>query len=116
MTRSGVDRIALAADKVLPPRSPNDASCGVPDAAYQCVLRDSNNDLQQRSCATHFHARYGEYEAQIAIGSGDPLAGRLPIRALRLIREWSMLHQAELQDNWRRAQAREPVASIDPLP
>jgi hypothetical protein len=64
----------------------------------------------------HFHARYGEYEAQIAIGSGDPLAGRLPIRALRLIREWSMLHQAELQDNWRRAQAREPVASIDPLP
>jgi hypothetical protein len=36
----------------------------------------------------HFHARYGEYEAQIIIDTGDPLAGQLPIRALRLIREW----------------------------
>jgi hypothetical protein len=29
----------------------------------------------------HFHARYGEYEAQIAIDTGEPLAGGLPIRA-----------------------------------
>jgi hypothetical protein len=26
----------------------------------------------------HFHARYGEYEAQIAIDTGEPLAGYLP--------------------------------------
>jgi hypothetical protein len=64
----------------------------------------------------HFHARYGEYEAQIVIDTGDPLAGQLPIRALRLIREWTGLHQAELRDNWERAQARTPLASIDPLP
>jgi hypothetical protein len=64
----------------------------------------------------HFHARYGEYEAQIVIDTGDPLAGQLPIRALRLIREWTGLHQAELRENWERAQARTPLASIDPLP
>jgi hypothetical protein len=34
----------------------------------------------------HFHARYGEYEAQIVIETGELLAGYLPVRALRLIR------------------------------
>jgi hypothetical protein len=30
----------------------------------------------------HFHARYGEYEAKIDIGTGEPQAGELPVRAL----------------------------------
>jgi Domain of unknown function (DUF4160) len=64
----------------------------------------------------HFHARYGEYGAQIVIDTGAPLAGQLPIRALRFIREWVELHRAELRDDWERAQARTPLASIDPLP
>ncbi len=64
----------------------------------------------------HFHARYGEYEAQIVIETGEALAGYLPIRALRLIREWAALHEAELQADWELAQARAPLASIDPLP
>ena len=64
----------------------------------------------------HFHARYGEYEAQIIVSTGDPLGGELPRRALRLVREWLDLHRAELEANWERAQAREPLASIDPLP
>jgi Domain of unknown function (DUF4160) len=64
----------------------------------------------------HFHARYGEYEAQVIIHTGEPMAGQMPIRALRLIREWAGLHQAELRDNWERAQSRMPLASIDPLP
>lgn len=64
----------------------------------------------------HFHARYGEYEAQILIASGAPIAGELPIRALRLVREWAMLHDAELRVDWELAQARQPLASIDPLP
>lgn len=64
----------------------------------------------------HFHARYGEYEAQIVISSGESLAGYLPIRALRLIREWTTLHEAELQADWELARARAPLASIDPLP
>jgi len=37
----------------------------------------------------HFHARYGEYEAKIAISTGDVLAGQLPARASRLVREWA---------------------------
>ena len=64
----------------------------------------------------HFHACYGEFEAQIVIDTGAPLAGQLPVRAQRLLREWTGLHRAELQANWERAQARAPLASIDPLP
>ncbi len=64
----------------------------------------------------HFHARYGEYEAQIAIDTGTPLAGELPAGALRLVREWSAPHRAELRENWDRAQAHTPLTTIDPLP
>lgn len=64
----------------------------------------------------HFHARYGEYEAKIDISTGEPLAGYLPTRALRLLREWTALHKTELQLNWEQAQARRPLAKIDPLP
>jgi hypothetical protein len=54
----------------------------------------------------HFHARYGECEAQIAIDTGSPLAGELPTRALRVVREWSRLHQANYA---RTGTEREPV-------
>jgi hypothetical protein len=37
----------------------------------------------------HFHARYGEYEANIDVATGEPQAGDLPVRALRIIREWA---------------------------
>lgn len=36
----------------------------------------------------HFHARYAGDEATIVISNGELLAGALPGRALRLVREW----------------------------
>ena len=36
----------------------------------------------------HFHAQYGEHWAKIDIATGELIAGDLPIRALRLIREY----------------------------
>ena len=64
----------------------------------------------------HFHARYAEYEAKIEIATGDPMAGRLPARALRFIHEWVDLHREELEADWELAQARKELAKIDPLP
>ncbi len=64
----------------------------------------------------HFHARYGEHEAKIDIATGEPQAGDLPVRALRLIREWAELHRNELLADWELAQARKELAKIDPLP
>jgi hypothetical protein len=64
----------------------------------------------------HFHAQYGEDVAQIALGTLEILAGSLPPRALRLVREWAQLHPDELGADWELAQALEPLVPIDPLP
>lgn len=64
----------------------------------------------------HFHAVYSGEEAVIGIESGDVLRGSLPERALRLVREWALIHRAELLANWERAQVPEQPLPIDPLP
>ncbi|HEX5982607.1 MAG TPA: DUF4160 domain-containing protein [Solirubrobacterales bacterium] len=64
----------------------------------------------------HFHVRYGEYKASISIDRVEVLGGFLPIQALRLVRRWVALHRLELLENWNRAQRREALESIDPLP
>jgi hypothetical protein len=64
----------------------------------------------------HFHARYGEHVAQIALDGLRVLNGSLPPRALRLVREWARMHHEELADNWELAQDLEPLLPIEPLP
>jgi hypothetical protein len=64
----------------------------------------------------HFHAQYGDQWAQIDIVQRRVLNGSLPPRALRMVREWARLHEAELRANWDRAQALQSLESIDPLP
>jgi Domain of unknown function (DUF4160) len=64
----------------------------------------------------HFHARYGEHEAQVAIATGDVLHGSLPRSAARLVKEWTELRRAELLDDWQRAERAEPLGSIEPQP
>lgn len=64
----------------------------------------------------HFHAIYGEHEAQIVIETLEPLAGELPSRALKLVREWAQIHRAELAANWERAEGHLPLDTIEPLP
>lgn len=64
----------------------------------------------------HFHARFGEFEAQVEIATGEVLHGSLPKRALGLVREWTELHRDELESDWDRARAQLPLVTIDPLP
>lgn len=70
---------------------------------------------EQNHPVAHFHVRYGEHRASVAI-DGTVLAGSLPPRALSLVREWAKLHEAELLANWERVQRLEPLVPIDPLP
>jgi hypothetical protein len=63
----------------------------------------------------HFHARYGGDVAKIAIADGEIIAGELPGRALRLVREWMQEHGAELEANWERAVRHERPEPIEPL-
>jgi len=64
----------------------------------------------------HFHAIYGEFEAEIVIASGAIGDGRLPRRAQSLVLDWIELHRDELRGNCDRAQQSQPLNPIDPLP
>lgn len=63
----------------------------------------------------HFHAIYGEQEAQISINPIGLLRGRLSIRARSMVIEWAALHQQELLENWDRLQQDRSAQAIPPL-
>ena len=46
----------------------------------------------------HFHARYAGRRARFAISTGEPMDGGFPVRAERLVREWALIHRAELEE------------------
>jgi hypothetical protein len=62
----------------------------------------------------HIHVYYGEYEASIGI-DGELLSGSLPIKKLKLIQAWIILHEDELYAAWNNAVKGEPFGGIDPL-
>ena len=63
----------------------------------------------------HFHARYGEYEAFIAIRGPEVVRGWLPKRAGDMVLEWAAAHREELTVNWGRASEGLPLNPIPPL-
>jgi hypothetical protein len=62
----------------------------------------------------HLHAKYGDYEISLVIETGE-VRGRFPRSALRLVREWTHLHRAELMECWRLASDDRPFGRIEPL-
>jgi hypothetical protein len=54
-------------------------------------------------------------DASIAIETLEVLAGSLPDRALRLVREWAELHRLELEADWELARSAQPLERIPPL-
>ena len=63
----------------------------------------------------HFHVRYGERRAIVAIDTLVLLEGSLPPRVLGLVMEWAALHKTELAENWSRARRQVPLKAVDPL-
>ena len=45
----------------------------------------------------HFHAVYGEFEANVSIDAGEIIEGGLPRNAAYLVKEWTTRHRAELE-------------------
>ena len=63
----------------------------------------------------HFHAEFGGKKAVMDF-RGNILQGDLGSKtALRLIREWTDLHQAELAEDWELARASQEIKKIAPL-
>ncbi|WP_453989229.1 DUF4160 domain-containing protein [Alishewanella longhuensis] len=63
---------------------------------------------------TRVDAKYSGYEALFAF-DGTILEGELPKRAITFVQEWIGIHKSELEENWRRARAGEPLHYIAPL-
>jgi hypothetical protein len=63
----------------------------------------------------NFHAEYQGQHATFTF-DGKVLAGTPRSRiAIRLIEEWALSHRKELESNWRRVKAGEPLERIEPL-
>ena len=60
------------------------------------------------------HVYYGEYEALIGI-DGELLSGSIPIKKLKLVQAWMILHEEELYNAWNNAVQGIPVNGIKPL-
>jgi hypothetical protein len=79
---------------------------------YGIMIRMFFND----HAPPHFHARYGEFEATINLGTLEVTQGALPARALNMVKEWGMIHREELLEDWRLCRENSSPAKIDPLP
>ncbi len=69
----------------------------------------------QDHAPAHFHAYYGEHNAVVEIETLQVREGRLPRRALSLVVEWAIEHREELLEDWRLAQAHQPLRRVAPL-
>lgn len=63
----------------------------------------------------HIHVIYSEHAASVDL-RGRVLAGKLPKRVERMVREWTSEHERELQDAWDQTQRGARPRKIAPLP
>lgn len=63
----------------------------------------------------HFHVRYQNFKASIAIEDGRILAGNFPPKQLRLVQAWVELHRDDLFADWELAVNGEEPFRIAPL-
>ena len=63
----------------------------------------------------HFHARYGEAQAEIDIQTLRIIQGDLPRRAKAMVLEWAEEHREELMENWDLARKMCLLKNIKPL-
>lgn len=63
----------------------------------------------------HFHAIYGQFDAEFAIEDGKRLRGGFPPRAEKLVREWAAIYKEQLQEDWERAISHTPLKEIPPF-
>lgn len=62
----------------------------------------------------HVHVVFAEHEASVAI-DGELLAGSLPVKQMRILSAWLVIHEEELYAAWNKAVRNEPPGKIAPL-
>lgn len=64
----------------------------------------------------HVHVEYAENQALLRIHDLAIYEGNLPPAQRRRLLKWARLHHRELREAWERAERREEVRPIEPLP
>lgn len=62
----------------------------------------------------HIHVYYNEYEAAVGV-DGELLAGSLPVKQLKLVNAWLVIHEEEVYAAWNNAVKGEAFGKIEPL-
>ena len=60
----------------------------------------------------HFHAYYQGLEGLFSIDSGELIHGYMSPGPKRILKTWTLRHQAELRDNWERGRL---MQSLNPI-
>jgi len=56
-----------------------------------------------------------DFDALMDVRDGAVIAGDLPRRPLALVREWLALRRSDILENWKRAEALQPLERIPGL-
>ena len=80
---------------------------------YGILIRMNWMDTGQHN-SPHFHAFYGDYEAVFGF-DGEIIAGKFPRKQTAFVKAWTLLHEDELDANWKLALNGEVTYRIDPL-
>ncbi len=80
---------------------------------YNIVIKMIFNDTDKHY-KPHFHVYYNEYEASVGV-DGELIAGRLPVKQLKLVQAWAAIHEDELYAAWNKAVQSIPFDKIEPL-
>lgn len=62
----------------------------------------------------HFHAFYQEYEAMFAL-DGAIIKGEFPAKQAQFVTAWALIHQDELEANWKLSKDKQEPYKIAPL-
>ena len=85
--------------------------------SHACYIKILRNDVKMFFLASehnppHIHVVYGEYVGVIDIRSLQMIQGDLPNKALKIVQEWTQIHQEELLKMWE-TQDIQPLPPID---
>jgi len=80
---------------------------------YGIVIKMYFKDTGQHN-KPHFHAIYADHEASVGV-DGEVLAGSLPVKQLKLVQAWAVIHEDQLYAAWNLAVAGATPDKIDPL-
>lgn len=72
----------------------------MPEISYFFGISITMNQKEADHRRPHIHARYAGIDASFDIMTGDVLAGSLPPRQTKQVKEWIALHRDELFVEW----------------